>query len=85
MITLPFGKIDMVFMLLSRRLLRCVSSGRWMFLRAVDVGVLALGSLALVFIGWEGRGLREGRHTAWPTRFSFLILLDAQAYSKYGK
>ena len=61
MITLPFGKIDLVFMLLSRRLLlvrmivgvvvtRCrgrslfspstscyVSSGRWMFLRAVDV------------------------------------------------
>ena len=61
MITLPFGKIDLVFMLLSRRLLLvrmivgvvvtrcrgrslfspstscCVSSGRRMFLRAVDV------------------------------------------------
>mgnify|MGYP000916114776 CR=1 FL=1 len=61
MITLPFGKIDLVFMLLPRRLLLvqmivgvvvtrcrvrslfspstscCVSSGRRMFLRAVDV------------------------------------------------
>ena len=113
MITLPFGKINLVFMLLPRCLLLvrmivgvavtrcrgrslfspstscCVSSGYWMFLRAVDVLFYVLSVRDFLGRGgWMSHIYRMGDPGLDPAADWFLpsiIFLDVQVCTKKRK